>query len=108
MAPESGVRVDLSGSDVQITPTSLTFGYGDHQAPVEKNLKEELTLKNTRGNVVFAFVSPLSASLKFRVKVNMQGPFVLHAGEEVKVPIFLRILCTTKRLRIEISVKTWT
>ena len=41
------------------------------------------------------------------VEVSHADSFVLSAGNEEKVTLTLEILCTTKELDLELSIKTW-
>ena len=107
--PQKGNVVELSVLDVQVTPTTLTFGTEIDPVPVDKTVTHELILRNTQSSRVCVSVTPVNDakdSLKYVLLVDHPVPFVIDGGTEQAVRIAVKVLCTTK-LAIELILKTW-
>ena len=109
VVPDTGTSVDVTALDAEVTPSSLTFGLGSHQAPVGRWIKQTLVVKNRQTCDINVLISPVDdprISYKCTVVVEHQNPFVLEAGAEEVVEIKMKVLCTTA-LRMEFLIKTW-
>ena len=110
VVPERCSRVEQSSVDVQIAPTSLTFGLKNDVAPVDIWMRQKLVVKNTQNHDVHVIVGQATDSEalhKYRVKAVPSKPFVLNPGKEETVTILMKILCAADNVRMELSIKTW-
>lgn len=92
---------------VSVEPhTNLDFGLGMDQAPLNKEITQELTLTNRTHNVqLFEFSLKPPRTPKYRYSAS-PGRGVLQPGESKTVRVCLTMLCTTAT-PIKFMFKSW-
>jgi len=71
---------------------ALTFGLGNHQAPVNTEMTEVVTLKNnTKNSIIFNLTAPKSHKYKFEFEPRIA---TLKPRVYVEVTVKLTVLCT--------------